>query len=101
MTLRALLRGIIGVDPDILGGEIRGEESHRILAAPKLHTNIADRLRKTAMRLPPVERAGGFLAAYLLSAHEKPDGGMVAGPGATFPGRREGAPRPIGARPLG
>src|SRR5260370_8185307 len=79
MTLRALLRGIIGVDPDILGGEIRGEESHRILAAPKLHTNIADRLRKTAMRLPPVERASGSVAPYLLTANQNLDSRWING----------------------
>src|SRR5208282_2071136 len=64
------LSRIVGVDPHILGGQVGGKKSHRVLAAPKLHVNIADRLREIAVSLPLVERAGDSVAAYLLTANE-------------------------------
>src|SRR5208337_527951 len=100
--LRApFLRGIIGVDAHILGGQIGGEKSHRLPATPKLHPNVADRLREIAMSLPLVERAGDSVAAYFLTANKNLDARWIDGQAAPSHCRENASPIRIGAGPRG
>ena len=64
------LCGIVGVDLHVLCGQVSGEESYRMAAAPKLHTNIAHRLREIAVSLALVERPRDAVTAYFLAANK-------------------------------
>ena len=99
--LRPFLCGIIGIDPHILGGQIGGEKSHRLLAAPKLHPNIADRLREMAVSLPLVERTGDAIAAYLLTTDKNLDARRIDGHAAPSHCRENAPPIRIRSRPGG
>src|ERR1700687_619040 len=93
------LRGIIGIDPHILRSQIGGEKSHRVPAAPKLHPNIADRLREMAVSLPLVEQAGDSIAAYLLTADKNLDARRIDGHTAPSHCRENAPPIRIGPSP--
>src|SRR5258706_1493332 len=97
--MRSFLCGIIGVDPHIFGGQIGGEKSHRLLAAPHLHTNIADRLCEMAVSLPLVERTGDAIAAYLLTANKNLDARWIDGCAAPSHCRENASPLRIGPTP--
>ena len=93
------LRGIIGIDPHILCGQIGGEKSHRMLAVSKLHTNIAHRLNEMAVSLPLVERAGDSIVAYLLTANKNLDARRIDGRAAPSHRRENASPIRIGPSP--
>src|SRR5208282_4930125 len=84
--------------------QVGGKKSHRMLAAPELHANIADRLRETAVSLPLVERAGNSVAAYLLTANENLHARWIDGiDGHVAPahGRENASPIRISPSPRG
>src|SRR6202167_4436266 len=99
--LNDALGGVVRVDPHILGGEVGGEKPYRVTPAPKLHTNIADRLPQNVMRLSLVERAGNAIAAYFLFANV--DLNPAGDDGRTRPSdsRKDASPIRISACPCG
>jgi hypothetical protein len=72
-----------------------------VSAPAKLHTNIADRLREIAMRLPLAESAGDSVAAYLLPADENLDARWIDGQTTPSDCCEYASPIRIGASPGG
>src|SRR5208283_3701362 len=95
------LSGIVGVDPHILCGQISGEESHRVLAATKLHANVAHRPRERAVSLPLVERATDSVAAYSLLTNKNLDARWIDGRAASSHRRENASPVRIRPSPRG
>ena len=93
------LRGIVGVDTHVLGGQIGREEAHCVLAPAELYSDVTFGLREVLMGAAFVEGMGYAVAADHLVADENPDAGWIDGQAAPSYGGQDAPPIWIGSRP--